>query len=159
VGTVIAYAGPIDEDHEQKPARRQILAAQGWLVCDGSPVQISEFPALAALLGDAYGNQEDGKFYLPDYQGVFLRGVNGNREPPRDPGISSRIGSGLHEPGAVRIENVLSTFYLAVVSQFVYQGSQLLDEEIQLSETPIVEGGTAVVTGNMWMGYSISTNN
>ena len=60
-------------------------------------------------------------------------------------------------PGAVRIENIISTLYLAVVGQFVFQGSQLLDEDIQLTETPIVAGGTAVVTGSMWKGYSINT--
>ena len=60
-------------------------------------------------------------------------------------------------PGAMRIENILSTLYLAVVGQFVFQGSQLLDEDIQMTETPIVEGGTAVVTGSMWKGYSITT--
>jgi hypothetical protein len=60
-------------------------------------------------------------------------------------------------PGAVRIEDVRSDLYLAVVSQFVFKGSQLVDEDIQMTETPIVEGGTAVVTGSMWTGYSIST--
>jgi hypothetical protein len=58
-------------------------------------------------------------------------------------------------PGAVRIEDVRSTLYLAAVGQFVFQGSQLVDEEIQMSETPILEGGTALVTGSMWKGYSI----
>jgi hypothetical protein len=61
-------------------------------------------------------------------------------------------------PGAVRIEDVRSTFYLAAVGQFVFQGNQLMDEEIQMSETPIVEGGTARVTGSMWRGYSIATS-
>lgn len=58
-------------------------------------------------------------------------------------------------PGAVRIEDVRSTLYLAAVGQFVYQGSRLVDEEIQMTETPILEGGTARVTGSMWEGYSI----
>ncbi|HEX3553787.1 MAG TPA: phage tail protein [Thermoanaerobaculia bacterium] len=95
VGAVIPYAGPIDEgDSSQAPPLRQILAAQGWLVCDGSLVPISQFPVLAALLGNAYGNQENGQFRLPDYRGVFLRGVNGNREPPNDPDAGNRTGSG-----------------------------------------------------------------
>ncbi|HSK81022.1 MAG TPA: hypothetical protein VLQ45_31505 [Thermoanaerobaculia bacterium] len=58
-------------------------------------------------------------------------------------------------PGAVRIEDVRSTLYLAAVGQFVYQGSRLVDEEIQMTETAILEGGTALVTGSMWKGYSI----
>jgi hypothetical protein len=60
-------------------------------------------------------------------------------------------------PGGVRMEDIRATFYLAVVSQFVFQGSRLLDEETQMTETPILEGGTATVTGSMWRGYSIST--
>jgi hypothetical protein len=60
-------------------------------------------------------------------------------------------------PGAVRIEDVRSTLYLAAVGQFVYQGNRLVDEEIQMTETPIMEGGTALVTGSMWKGYSITT--
>jgi hypothetical protein len=59
-------------------------------------------------------------------------------------------------PGNVRIEDILSTLYLAVVGQFVFLGSQLLDEDIQMTEMPILEGGTAVVTGSMWNGYSIT---
>jgi hypothetical protein len=61
-------------------------------------------------------------------------------------------------PGAVRIEDVRSSLYLSVVSQFVFQGTQIMDEEIQMTETPILEGGTALVTGSMWKGYSITTS-
>ncbi|MES1244934.1 MAG: phage tail protein [Acidobacteriota bacterium] len=88
VGTVIAYAGPVDG------ANGQALTAQGWLVCDGSQVLVSAYPVLASLLGNAYGNQQDGQFYLPDYRGVFLRGVNGDRQSPNDPGAANRTGSG-----------------------------------------------------------------
>lgn len=59
-------------------------------------------------------------------------------------------------PGGVRIEDVRSTLYLAVVSQFVFLGSRLVDEEISITETPILEGSTAIVTGSMWKGYSIT---
>lgn len=61
-------------------------------------------------------------------------------------------------PGAVRIEDVRSSLYLAVVGQFVFRGTQLVDEDIQMTETPILEGGTAVVTGSMWQGYSIAAS-
>jgi hypothetical protein len=61
-------------------------------------------------------------------------------------------------PGAVRMEDVRSTYYLAVVGQFVFQGTQLVDEEVQMTETPIPDGGTAIVTGSMWSGYSITVS-
>lgn len=61
-------------------------------------------------------------------------------------------------PGQVRIENILSTLYLAVVGQFTFQGSALSDEDTQPTETPILEGGIAVVTGSMGKGYSITVS-
>jgi hypothetical protein len=60
-------------------------------------------------------------------------------------------------PGAVRMEDIRTPYYLAVVSQFLFQGNRLVDEEIQMTETPVLEDGTATVTGSMWKGYSIVT--
>ncbi|HSR51507.1 MAG TPA: hypothetical protein VLV83_11805 [Acidobacteriota bacterium] len=59
-------------------------------------------------------------------------------------------------PGGVLMEDIRSSFYLAVVAQFVYKGDRLVDEEISLTETEVLEGGTATVTGSMWEGYQIS---
>jgi hypothetical protein len=55
------------------------------------------------------------------------------------------------------MQDIRSTLYLAVVGQFLFQGGRLVDEEIQMTEIPILEGGTATVTGSMWKGYSITT--
>lgn len=59
-------------------------------------------------------------------------------------------------PGRTLIEDVRSTLYLALVDQFVYVGNRLVQEELDLTETPILEGQTATVTGNQWEGYAIS---
>lgn len=61
-------------------------------------------------------------------------------------------------PGGVWMEDIRATLYLAVVSQFIYQGGRLVDEETQMTETEILEGGVATVTGSMWKGYSITTS-
>ncbi len=60
-------------------------------------------------------------------------------------------------PGGVRMEDIRASLYLAVVSQFVYKGQRLVDEEMSLTETEVLEGGTATVTGSMWSGYAISS--
>ena len=60
-------------------------------------------------------------------------------------------------PGAVRMEDIRASFYLAVVSQFTYKGVRLVDEEISLTESELIEGGTATITGSMWDGYQISS--
>ncbi len=62
-GLVMAYAG------ELPPA--------GWVVCDGSEVSRTDYPELFAAIGTAHG-EGDGTttFNLPDYRGLFLRGVD-----------------------------------------------------------------------------------
>lgn len=59
-------------------------------------------------------------------------------------------------PGAVRMEDIRGSFYLAVVSPFIYSGIRLMDEETSLTEIELVVGGTATVVGSMWDGYNIS---
>lgn len=59
-------------------------------------------------------------------------------------------------PGAVLMEDLRETFYLAVISQFVSQGDRLVEEETSLTETAILEGGTVAVSGSKWKGYAIA---
>ncbi len=56
------------------------------------------------------------------------------------------------------LEDIRSSLYLAVVAQFVYKGSRLVDEEISMTETEVLEGGTATVSGSKWTGYSIAAS-
>ncbi|MDR2192413.1 MAG: phage tail protein [Endomicrobium sp.] len=61
VGTVIAFAGN--------------GAPSGYLPCDGKEVNQSEYPDLFAVIGSLYGSAGGGKFRLPNFQGMFLRGA------------------------------------------------------------------------------------
>jgi len=61
----------------------------GWLECNGSEVDISAYPALAAALGSTWNTAKNpltganyaapaaGKFRVPDMRGAFLRGSSG----------------------------------------------------------------------------------
>jgi len=65
VGTVSAYAGASDN------------LPGGWLLCDGSEVSRDEYPRLFAAIGTAHGGGDGATtFNLPDYRGMFLRGVD-----------------------------------------------------------------------------------
>ena len=70
VGTVVAFAGA--------------NVPQGWLVCDGRLVNKAEYPRLYAAIGDLYGGTSEGKFKLPDYRGMFLRGVDPEKLVDKD---------------------------------------------------------------------------
>lgn len=67
------------------------VAPYGYLVCDGSAISRSDYPALFVALGS--GTQHgtgDGSttFNLPDYRGRFMRGVDGTAG--RDPDKATR---------------------------------------------------------------------
>lgn len=53
----------------------------GWLICDGSPLSVSDYPDLFAAIGNAYGGEGSltptptGNFNLPDLQGRFALGA------------------------------------------------------------------------------------
>lgn len=59
-------------------------------------------------------------------------------------------------PGGLFLEDVRSSMYVAVISQFTYKGQRLVQEELSLTETEVLEGGTLIVTGSMWTGYSLN---
>ncbi|HBE18940.1 MAG TPA: hypothetical protein DEG17_00510 [Cyanobacteria bacterium UBA11149] len=83
VGTVIAFAGKIESSPSESPSKYTThIEAFGWMVCDGRSFKISEYPELFAVLGYLYGG-EDSEFKIPDYRGLFLRGVD-NRSKDKD---------------------------------------------------------------------------
>ncbi|KHL59196.1 hypothetical protein OZ10_02825 [Xanthomonas cannabis pv. cannabis] len=59
-------------------------------------------------------------------------------------------------PGGLFLEDLRTNMYVAVISQFTYKGQRLVQEELSLTETEVLEGGTLIVTGSMWTGYSLS---
>ncbi|MDZ4350163.1 MAG: hypothetical protein U1A22_11585 [Xanthomonadaceae bacterium] len=60
-------------------------------------------------------------------------------------------------PGGLFMEDVRSSFYIAVVAQFTYKGQRLVQEEISQTQTEVLEGGSLRVEGSMWKGYALTT--
>ncbi len=56
-----------------------------WMLCDGKKLKSTDYSELNNIIGvkEIYGKREligsDVYFYIPDYRGLFLRGVNYNR--------------------------------------------------------------------------------
>ena len=63
-GSVVAFAG------ETVP--------EGWLLCDGQWIWKHDYPELYNAMKPFY-RESDTHFQLPDYRGLFLRGVSGKR--------------------------------------------------------------------------------
>lgn len=86
IGTVIAYTGALTS------SSRTALASQGWLLCDGSAVSRSKYTVLYNVLGGVHGAGDQRlTFNLPDYRGLFLRGVSG--DSARDPEAGDRAAA------------------------------------------------------------------
>ena len=83
VGTVLMYAGRTDG------AGVLNLITAGWILCDGSVYPNSQFPDLFTVLGNSYGGNSSG-FAVPQYKGLFQRGLDGSDPAQRDPGAATR---------------------------------------------------------------------
>ena len=65
VGTIVAFAAPLSN------------VPPGWIYCAGQDVSGAMFPQLVAVLGNTYGTpQTAGNVVVPNYLGMFLRGVD-----------------------------------------------------------------------------------
>ncbi len=62
VGTVIAYAGAT------------IDTSTGWMICDGDSLLTTSYTPLFNVVGNSFPGSS--YFHVPDYRGLFLRGVN-----------------------------------------------------------------------------------
>lgn len=60
------------------------FAPQGWMFCDGSLLQISQYDALYSLIGTTFGGDGQMTFALPDLRGRVAIG------PGQGPGLSLR---------------------------------------------------------------------
>jgi microcystin-dependent protein len=75
-GTVVAFAGPV--------------VPGGWLLCDGTKVERAKYPDLFSAIGTVHGSGDGAStFNLPDYRGMFLRGVD--MKAGRDPDAVTRM--------------------------------------------------------------------
>ncbi|GGX30359.1 tail fiber protein [Aquimarina muelleri] len=82
VGSIIAFAGNvssyINPNQSTSPPTTQPIESFGWMLCDGSSLNASEYLELYSALGNLYGSSGSGKdmqFNLPDLRGQFLRGI------------------------------------------------------------------------------------
>ncbi|GHC65194.1 tail fiber protein [Roseibacillus persicicus] len=66
---------------------------EGWLLCNGQELNRIDYPELFATIGTAHGTSSETTFNLPDYRGLFLRGVDGpdGTNSDRDPDSATRI--------------------------------------------------------------------
>jgi len=73
IGSVIRYAGNVAKGS---------LPSE-WLLCDGSILNVAQYPELYRVLGHLYGGSK-GTFNLPDYTAQTKKNVDNIKDPELD---------------------------------------------------------------------------
>lgn len=174
VGTVVAFAGEITSSSSED--YKTNIEALGWMICDGRPCEVSQYPELFAVLGYLYGGK-NGEFKIPDYRGLFLRGVDG--EAKNDPDASSRTlpdgtkGDGIgsrqkdalqthqHKYNKVPTETGKDTVLAKGEGELGFVSPQLTDEPTDSPDSPPgkVRNSTETRPKNVYVYYIIKYTN
>lgn len=83
VGSVLPYVGTDPRSLENE--------GKGWMLCRKRELDRTTYSELYTAIGTASGAPNEKMFNLPDYQGYFLRGVDGGRRI--DPDAASRTSA------------------------------------------------------------------
>lgn len=78
-----------------------VAAPSGWLLCDGTSYLNTSQPGIFAAIGTAYGSADATHFNVPDFRGIFPRGVDAGAG--NDPDAAGR---GNNYPGGNTGDNV-----------------------------------------------------
>ena len=79
IGSILAFAGAKND------------APEGWLVCDGTPLDKHTYSELFKIIGYKWGGS-DPLFKIPNLEGQFLRGVDYSKNT--DPDVDKRLANG-----------------------------------------------------------------
>jgi microcystin-dependent protein len=74
----------------------RISDKNGWLICDGRSVAITNYPELYDVIGTSFGSEDDGYFNLPDYRGRVIGGF-GQGDGLTNRNIGDYIGAETHQ--------------------------------------------------------------
>lgn len=76
----------------------------GWLLCDGTVYEQSTYPELFDVIQFSFGFPKTGfdprtQFFVPDFRGRFIRGVDDSTGTPRDPDRELRFD--MQDPSSI----------------------------------------------------------
>ena len=156
-GSIVAYTMP--------------TSPYGWLICDGSEINRSQYQVLFNVIGTTFGSG-DGiyTFNLPDYRGAFLRGSgnngNGNHNGPslnqqQNDSLGShnhRAISTVNDPGHRHTQHTVNddfnntgsypNYNTPSFAQYDSAGSKTWTDNIDASGTGITVSTTVDTCGN-----------
>lgn len=110
------------------------LASQ-WLWCNGNDLKnLGVYSELFAAIGTAHGSPGNGEFNLPDYRGVFLRGVDAGAG--RDPGANARTVPAPNGNSGDQVGSAQAWATAAPTSPFTAEVPHLPTKEVKIDNLP-----------------------
>ncbi len=150
VGTVIAFAGPLS------------AVPAGWLACDGTLYDGTQakYAALFGVIGTAHGGTTSlSQFNVPDYRGMFLRGVDTAGAGSRDPDSATRTAAatGGNTGNAVGSVEAQGTSRNGLALTDPGHAHTVVDGSGAIATGPALGAGTYVVPTSLSSGTTIVT--
>lgn len=161
VGTIICISKP--DAYNASTDDWDLSRFPGYLECDGATLNVNEYPALYAVIGNTYGgtssaanlgNTSAGTFKLPDYRGRIVMGtgqVDGNSGG--SPGVSTNTtasggsGGSYNECGATGGQYTINTVRQLPSGSEITPSTPASPFSIGGSATDTFEVGTYRTTG------------
>lgn len=111
----------------------------GWMLCDGRQLPISQYPALFAVLGYIYdGQPKENMFTIPDCRGLFIRGVDAGSG--MDPDVDKRRSAA----GQKGSKEGVGSLQCDAFQTHTHESVQSQSSQVAQEGEPI----TGVITGN-----------
>ena len=132
------------------------IAPEGWLACDGTVYNISDYPELAAHYAshhgasNFYGGNGTTTFAVPDLRGEFLRGTGTNSHTNQGSGANV----GVHQDGTVHPTTDNNGSYGAGQIRSIYPSNSIINADSTIGNANGVVGSGGA-TANL--GSSITS--
>lgn len=118
IGAIIGYSGQITD-----PAT---LIGGAWMLCAGQDMNVKQYSDLHNVIGTMYGGDpENSVFCLPDYRGMFLRGVDHGRG--KDPDAKTRSSPRLDKPSPGNAKDMVGSVQSDTFTSHTHMYTAFLD--------------------------------
>lgn len=135
VGSVIAHMGE--------------TAPLGFLVCDGTIYNISQYPKLFGIIGNKFGGDGQTTFAVPDLRGEFLRGAGSNSH--ENQGSGGTVGEHQNATGHSMVYGNNGTqIHVRSQGYTTPRDPDVVTEQTSLITTVNASKGTSGATNGTW---------
>lgn len=135
-------------------------APTGYLACDGTEYDISQYPKLAELINNttgSYGTSTTGKFKVPDLRGEFLRGTGTNSHANQ--GSGATVGTHQDATEELNIRKDINNKLFIESGGNISMITQNVDSDYKIGTSTLSAGMSYTTGSTTWKQTSSYKNN